>query len=332
MKAKQYLIFLYIVSLSYAYAFSDQKINRQYDAIMTLLKKYKRSFTFMEVGTKNGELTFEIARRFENATCIMSEMDNIRLVLESCKNKPELKNIILLKHEFCAEDFKRFGECEHIDVVFISDIAIHENWKEVLDAALTLGDYIIIELYRKSALFRQIQQYALQNSGKLFADSHYDDDSLYIFDIHKKHIFRRSWNYGKKLSHGEYTIQSSFIEKKFIKEKKQPKGYSVTDWNPGMNLNTFKILNGVYPLKSEIRALLKPLSSIQHNDLHIFNIILQGKKLIPIDCNENGRHHNVQDMLPKIIDQFRFNKLTLLQEFEVNNNYLKIIENAIHEC
>lgn len=98
---------------------------------------------------------------------------------------------------------------------------------------------------------------------------------------------------------------STFTEKKLIKEKRKPAGKSITDWHAGINLYTFKKLHGAYPTTNEIRNMLMPLGSIAHNDLRIFNIILQGKKVVPIDCNESGRPNKAIDLLPLLLSFFK---------------------------
>lgn len=323
------------MSLLHLNAFSTKETDYRYDAIKKLLKKYQRPFTFMEVGAKKGELTFAIAAKFSDAVCVMSEYNNADLLLDACKSKKELTNIVLLKYDFSVEDLVQFGECEHIDVSFFSDLSKHKDWKAAVDAALTFGDFTIIEApHKKSDVYEKVQEYLKEKGGELMdkpsSDLHDVAGPLYVFTINKKYLSRRRWNYNKERHLGEYTIQSSFTEKKLIKEKTRPKGYSVTNWSGGINLFTFKKLHGTYPAKETIRKMLIPLSTIKHNDLRIFNLIIQGERLIPIDCDENGRVHSAKELLPFILNQFRYKNLTLTQAYEVDANYLETVDNAIY--
>jgi len=313
----------------------DQIGAYRYEAVKKLLKKYTRSFTFMELWADHGDLTFAVATKY-NAACIMQEPENADLILKVCKDHTEIKNVVLLKDDLSIDDLVRFGECEHIDVTFFPDMS-HKfsDWKDAIDAALTFGDYTILEAPSKnSPLQEKVESYMKEKGGELLArpEAHLADaaGAIYQFTINKKYLIRRRWNYNKEQQVGEYTLKSSFAEKKLIKEKKRPAGYAVTDWSAGINLFTFKKLHGIHPSKETIRKMLIPLSTIKHNDLRIFNLIIQGEKLVPIDCDENGRVHSAKELLPFILSQFRYKNLNLVQAFEAEDTYLEAIDNAIY--
>lgn len=332
-----FLIFLIIFNHS---ALKSEPTHQQigdyrHEALKKLLKKYTRSFTFMEFWAEHGDLTLAIAPKY-NAVCIMTELDNADKLLSTCKKNSDISNVVLLKEDLSVDDLVRFGECEHIDVTFFPDLSARfENWKEAIDAALTFGDYIVIEApSKKSTLQDKVEQYMKEKGGELLARPEGElvdfAGALYQFTVNKKYLIRRRWNYNKEQHIGEYTIKSSFSEKKLIKEKKRPAGYAVTDWSAGINLFTFKKLHGIYPSKESIRKMLIPLSTIKHNDLRIFNLIIQGEKLIPIDCDENGRVHTAKELLPFILSQFRYRNLSLVQAYEAEDEYLEAIDLAIN--
>lgn len=328
-------IITFFISFLHCTAFSGKEADYRYETLKKFLKKYQRSFTFMEVDAHDGELTFAVAAKFSNAVCIMSDHRNSDFLLEECKSKKELSNVVLIKYDFSVEDLERFGECEHIDVTYFSNVIKHHNWKAAIDAALTFGDYTILEApSKKSDLHQPVQEYFKEKGGELLdkPSSNVADMAgpIYVFATNKKYLLRRRWNYNKERHLGEYTIQSSFNEKKLIKEKVRPKGYSVTDWHAGINLFTFKKLHGIYPSKDSILKMLVPLSTIKHNDLRIFNLIIQGEKLVPIDCDENGRIHTAKELLPFILSQFRHKNLSLNQLYDFDTNYLESIDNAMN--
>jgi hypothetical protein len=305
------------------------------EAMKKLLKKYTRHFTFMELWAEEGDLTFAIASKY-NAACIMTEFDNADTLLSLCKKNADINNVVLLKEDLTVDDLVRFGECEHIDVTFFPDLSQRfEEWKEAIDAALTFGDYTVIEApSKKSGLQDKVEQYMKEKGGELLARPQGEladvAGAIYQFTVNKKYLIRRRWNYNKDQKIGEYTIKSSFSEKKLIKEKKRPAGYAVTDWSAGINLFTFKKLHGLYPAKETIRKMLIPLSTIKHNDLRIFNLIIQGEKLIPIDIDENGRVHTAKELLPFILSQFRYRNLSLIQAYESEDGYLEAVDLAIN--
>lgn len=318
------------------HASEDQIAEYRYDAMKKLLKKYERSFTFMELWANHGDLTFKIAEKY-NAVCIMLEHDHSTSLLKKCQdNEEKIKNIVLLKEDLSVSDLVRFGECEHIDVSFFPDLTERfDNWREAIEASLTFGDFTICEApSKKSAKKDKVEQFMKEKGGELLArpsaELENEVGALYQFNTAKKYLIRRRWNYNKDQRVGEYTIKSSFTEKKLIKEKKRPAGYAITDWSAGINLFTFKKLHGLHPAKETIRKMLIPLSTIKHNDLRIFNLIIQGEKLIPIDCDENGRVHTAKELLPFILSQFRYRNLNLVSAFEAEDAYLEAIDDAIY--
>ena len=71
---------------------------------------------------------------------------------------------------------------------------------------------------------------------------------------------------------------------------------------------TFKKLNGVYPEKKTIREHVEPLKNIYHNDMKIFNLVIQGVTIHPIDCSEAGRNFDTIKQVDLILNCFRSRK------------------------
>lgn len=283
----------------------------RYDAFKKLIKQYRRPFTMLELWAGKGDVSFAVAKKYK-AVCIMHEPKNGQELFERCESHSELTNLVLLARELTVNDVARLGECEHFDVTVVQDITkqFASGWKEAIDALLTLGDHLIIQTpAADSPLKNEVEAYLFGKGGTKLAQApaHLKNrvGDVYHFERTKKYLVRRRWDYAKAQKIGEYTIKSSFTEKTLIKEKERPKGLSITTWHPGMNLLTFKKLNGIYPTKEMIRDMIKPMATIQHNDLRIFNIIMQGKNLVPIDVNENGRHQTAEGMLPSLLNHFR---------------------------
>src|SRR5581483_4017004 len=98
----------------------------------------------------------------------------------------------------------------------------------------------------------------------------------------KSCLRRRSWGYGELSAPNKYVIESTFHHKFLVKANRiggQPPTKSV--WQPGINLKTFKALNGSFPSKEEIHDEIVSKgfwSKAQyHNDIQIFNMLIQGK-------------------------------------------------------
>lgn len=332
-----YLSICFMLPIFCADVSQDQAIaTYRYEAIKKLLKKYKRPFTFMELWAQQGDLSFSVAQKYKNSVCVMTESAQSDLLVQRCKTQAALSNVIALNIDLSIEDLISLGECEHIDVVMVPNLhRFKDEWKKAFDAALTLGDHIIIEAqFNDQKLAEKVEAYCLKHGGECLetppAELSKYTGKLYLFSMNKKYILRRRWKYSKECNLGEYTIKSSFEEKKLIKEKKRPEGHSVTEWHPGINLFTFKKLNGSYPSKELIRSLLLPLGKIDHNDLRIFNIIIQGTQIVPIDCNENGRKNTAKQLLPYLLNQFRNKFVYLADLYAADCVYLEKLDIALN--
>ena len=286
-------------------------ISYQYESCKQLLKQYQRPFTVLELFAGNGNLSFTIAKKY-NAVCVILEPKRHEQLFDRCVRHTELKNIVLTTHNCSLADLVRLGECEHFDVIFAPDLTQHygSKWQEALSAILTFGDHIILQTPPKNSKLRSVvEQYCAKKGGHCIAPSpepiKNHIGNLYLFTQNKKFLARRRWDYFKDQRPGEYIIKSSFTEKILIKEKIRPQGTTISTWHPGINLLTFKKLDGIYPTSEMIREMIKPMADLQHNDLRIFNIIMQGKQLVPIDVNEKERNNTARQLLPQLLKHFK---------------------------
>lgn len=294
----------------------------RYYTIKPLIKQYQRPISFMHLWPNRSKVAFALAQKYDCATIVIDPQAHYFM-----PDSSGLNNIVLLHSDLSIKGLRYLGECEHIDITLMSNVAevFPDDWKKAIDYALTMGDYTVIEApVASSKLYRPVIDYFKKKGGERIgipsSSIAYQAGELYQFATMKKYLIKRRWNYKKSWTLGEYTVESSFTNKKFIKKKDKPKGYSESQWHPGINLYTYKQLNGIYPTHEMIRTMLYPLATIKHNDLRIFNLIIQGNKLVPIDADENERHADPQILLPGIIAQFRsILKLRLIKEFECPN-------------
>jgi hypothetical protein len=301
----------------------------RYDVIKTLLNRYTRPTTFLHLWPHTSQVAFAVAQEYDCVTVVLDPQATRFQAL--CQ---EYDNIILLNKTLSVKGLHSLTECEHMDLTLVSNITeqFPDEWKKAIDKTLDMGDYTILEAPpAHTKLHKAVVEYIRKKGGERIGmpseKISHEVGELYLCKCMKKYLIKRRWNYTKAWKLGEYTIESSFDTKKFIKQKIKPKGFSVTVWHPGINLYTFKQLNGIYPTYDVIRSMLYPLASIQHNDLRIFNLIIQGKKLVPIDVNENERHADPSILLPEIIHQFRKLSLKIVTEFDGSDS-----KTCVDEC
>ena len=195
-------------------------------------------------------------------------------------------------------------KCEHFDVVLALSV-VHwfgAKWRECIEAILKLGDNIIIDVPPVGDVcatgtkdLKNLNDY-LSKIGKVIGKSKRHTTShlkcisnLYLIEGEKKEISKVHWLWEGK-SKSFYNIESNFDKKNLFKPcfgnfaKKQK-----IKWIPGINLLTFKMLNGKYPTNKMLEDQLRLFDGCLASDFTLYNFIVQGNQLKIIDQDE-GRH------------------------------------------
>lgn len=330
------LIFSYMgVSLSH---YQDSIVNNiviskgsrdcssRYEVIKELAAQYKRPFTVLDLGASEGYFSFKLAHDFK-ATCVMiegnyktdSEENTADYLEDLCKKNTDLNSIILLKKNITPLELSILSESEHFDIVLALNVIHHfgSSWKQVIDALLDMGIHIIIETppaEDKNAAGQNyislILDYLNTKNGILMARFPRQTDGnvldfMFLFTSTRTWLKRIHWQNSLPASDiDNYIITSTFDKKTFYKKKLD----QLRSWYPGINLMTFKQLNGCYPSFKTITHELNKLEYIDHNDLKIWNIIINGNTLIPIDGDDphwNLPWYNKNDDFTVLLNYFK---------------------------
>jgi len=225
-------------------------------------------------------------------------------LFDLCKANKKLSNIIFLNKLFTSSELQHLSECEHFDVVLVMNILqkCGDYWQETIDAILNMGDNIIIEIPQQESvdaeqneIRKSIEDYIVMKGGSILDSSpqHISSEtvSLYLIQANKKQLQRKTWLF-PKMYENSHTIESSFTDKKLIKLAEWPKNkFQTTQWFPGINLLTFKMCNGVYPIKETIKKSILQIVELPHTDWMINNMVLQGKNIVAIDVDDLSRGH-----------------------------------------
>jgi hypothetical protein len=281
----------------------------RYPNIKAILDQYKRPVTVLDIGASEGYFSLRISKEYDS-TCTMIEGDKTLLLPQICQlNKAD--NVVVLEKFITPQDLSALGECEHFDLVIAFNVVhqLKDQWKETIDALLTLGDHILIETpppgCRTSANKENlplIEEYLGQNKfGKVInqvprygrpglpsPDQKYSN--VYLFEMHKNVLLKPTWG---SPNIRFYPVNSTFTEKTIYK----PRINRTIDWIKGINLWTFKNLNGVYPFKDQISSEIRRLSALPHPDFYPWNMVIQGNHLELIDWDDNnapGNMHNYE--------------------------------------
>lgn len=272
----------------------------RYPHIKKILDNYKRPFTVLGIGASEGYFELRIASEYD-CTCVMIEGDETLLLPHICKLNNQRGNVVVLQKFITPEDLKELGKCEHFDLVMAFNVVhqLKDKWKETIDSLLTLGDHILIETpppgcrtAANSENLPLIEEYLSQNPhGKVVAqvprygrpgnpgpDQKYSN--MYLFEMHKNIVEKPTWG---SPNIRFYPVNSTLEEKTFYK----PRINKTIDWKPGINLWTFKNLNGVYPSNEIIYQEINRLAQFPHGDFVPWNMIIQGNNLELIDWDDN---------------------------------------------
>ena len=277
----------------------------RYNIIKSVLARYQRPFTMLDIGASQGYYSFRTAYEFSDSVCVMIEGNNNAYPLvgtqleQLCHLNTALDNVILLKKSLILSDLKKLSECEHFDLVLLLNI-LHwfpAEWRQMADAVLDMGDNIIIETPPQEKVFSQrnyeIEQYILSKGAEVIGTVQRHTTgtpvNLYLIKNQKKSLKRKNWITTQSYPH---TIHSTYQEKKQIKIGKYDGQKIVTDWVPGINLITFKMYSGAYPAKEIVKEAAKnTMSTVNNNDCFPNNMVIKGKNIVMIDINDKNFYH-----------------------------------------
>lgn len=318
---KKFLFILTVAALSsnqvLLHGESQELHHCHYHTIKKFLDQYARTLTILFVGPITSTLPFQIAAH-DKSICVMLDGDTNSRLQHCCSTCPS-GNLILLKKAFTLQDLYQLAECEHFDIVVALNTLDRTAGapQEILDHLCDLGDHTFIEL---SDTLHDTHQSYLTKQGATHLTS-VNKRHLWIVSKEKTYLKRRNWGHYEITPAGRYTIKSTLKDKYLVKAARHGGHPTISPWQPGINLKTFKELNGTWPAKDLIYNELKTFKkTVEHNDLAIFNIVIQGKKdetyarLIPIDSNEAGRNARFSHHLKKILREFRSLSLYYLSD------------------
>lgn len=276
---------LFVVLWMLTMGVQAEDIQLRCNILDSFAEQYARPFTAVEIAACDGACSLYLAHTYPRAVCVMIEGNELQgpawgdFVLAHCA-KQKLPNIILLESAVRFADLQRLGECEHFDLVF-SFYAVERagfSWKSLIDAMLQLGDHLLLEVMNTHV---QAQNYLLQHGAHVIATL--TTSTIYYVACNKKTLKRKTW---LRTLESKINIKSTFTEKKLIKKTPYHNNILTSDWQPGINLITFKMYHGVYPTTAMVKKALSAIEYVWHNDWAMHNIIVQGTSLALIDYGD----------------------------------------------
>lgn len=283
--------------------------------VSNVLSRYDvhREITVLEIGFSSHSLSLDLADTFSNSTCVMLGAPNDSIdelnVLEKETQKKAPSNVIYLKRKVSIDELTILSDCEHFDVVVISNIENHfgSNWKSVLNIILNLGDHTVITgVDLDINLFKNV---GASNTTLITEDK----EQIVLVEKNKHHLMRPYWLCARS-KEVRYKIESTY-QYKFLHNLNINR---TTEWKKGINLTTFYMLNGVYPCMGSIVLKVEGLLQYAGNDFTIWNMIIQGKHIALIDQDDSRWKIDSQQALRlfyQLWNTLPYASLDFLQEY-----------------
>jgi hypothetical protein len=304
-------------------SYNERFMEERFAIVDSILQKYQRPFTLLDVGAAQGYFSIRAAERYPESVFVMLEGSNptypkISTQLASiCQLNSHLKNLVWLDKSLILKDLKDVCLCEHFDVVLLLNI-VHwfpNVWKEMIDTVHSMSHVTILEVppledslpEDQRCLRKKIHEY-LSTLAKesIRGVPRHTDPSLYTiyYVLENKGPFslRRTSLIHPDFKDREHLITCDYQTKQLKKiDLVKPFLIYSSDWKPGINLITYLMLQGAYPLREELIHYLPEERS--HKDWMLNNMILQGKQLVLIDQNDQKNEaggHGVNFCTPKL--------------------------------
>ncbi|MEX0597445.1 MAG: hypothetical protein WD512_13200, partial [Candidatus Paceibacterota bacterium] len=225
-------------------------------------------------------------------------------------------NIIYLLKDCSVNKLKHLSECEHFDIAYVKN---HNNLtQEYAEAIARLGEHLFISL--------KPDERTLSEGLKKLNFNSIDSplDSLLYKKQQISFLKRTSWYQDSSEQNNVRHIKSTYEEK--IQYKNYGPNPTSNTWLPGINLMTFKTLNGQIPSPETCSSEIERLYTIPHSDWMPNNIIVQGQNLELIDFEDpyiNGTKDVKAVHTPKMLE-FMKQFVTESDTTKIEENYKKL--------
>jgi hypothetical protein len=242
--------------------------------ITELIDRYTRPLTFLAVIPYDSEKFIDdLAQMYdEHVFVLWGQQHNLV--------KRELpSNYVRLNARTTVESLKHISECEHFDIVFVQDNQCELN-REYASVLYNLGEHVFVRVKAEEKAFAQ--HLVVSNFRHL---ENYSDGSLLFFCSHPITFLKRTqWLEFASDANFVRHIHSTYTEKTLHKNYGTDPTSSL--WIPGINLMTFKMLDGRTPCSFRLRTEINKLFTTPHSDWMPNNMVIQGDLLALIDYED----------------------------------------------
>jgi hypothetical protein len=284
------------------------------EAIQSILSRYQRTFTLLEIGTDVrylAALPYQKHMVGEVIALGQEEHTILRTVLPRYPSSISVMIPPVLTYRM----LETLSRCEHFDVVIAHDLSSYGDIpsKKLIAVLVSLGEHVFM-IPSSESHQEAMQGYTCMVHGLP------ERQALYLSVRPKKGFdLARYTQYKAPASMPRYLVSSSYTHKEFYKDGLM---YPVP-WIHGINLVTFCMFHGIHPDDEELRRqLVRCRERCQdHNDLVIGNFILQGCRLFPIDSKDDRRCADPYRFINVLLNAFKRNNRRLINPQEWIDTY-----------
>lgn len=286
----------------------------RYAMVKPLVAAYTRSTTVVDLGAAQGYFGIRIAEDFPFASVVMIDRGDDLLPMLVAN---ELENTIGCKRQLTEADLENLADCEHFDVVLALSILHHlPDPGRALRAVLRMGETIIIEVPGPADVgacgdsHGWLEQQVIDAGGEPIGTcpSHTTpgvDRTVYVVRRQKSGL--RAPYIGAAAKGAPPMRLHQIISRPDAKVFNMPIKNEARGWFPGVNLQTYLSMGGLYPPREEVAQLVERevtralwagtdigFTEIRHKDVRPWNLVISGRYVTLIDWADD-RQSDAED-------------------------------------
>lgn len=261
------------------------------------LDVYKRPTTVLAIALSDEQYDqlCDISTHYDT-TIVMLDDERYSALERRCAEHAYC-NILVLSGKCKFGRLRRLTECEHFDVAYVGERVFTNPFplmKRKIEVISLLADHVYL-MFSSQKLVGADQKNVVSNNKEYqeikrilhathaVALSAEDGFSTWYLPGKRTYLKRAAW-WKLPAPEGTFTIVSNFNQKLFV--KKCGDTHKSETWIKGINLATFKILEGVYPSRELLWQQVMHTKNGNHDDWAPHNMIIQGTHIEMIDMHD----------------------------------------------
>lgn len=238
-----------------------------------IAQRYSRAITCVVIGDHSDKWTEQLAAQYKGVFVLVDGKP------EFIKHKRKSPNVIHLSRKYNSKILRHLGESEHFDIGIVSNHQIPLTIAYINSIA-TIAERVLVKIDSQD-----LQALPLLAQYNFFILGEDNLGAQYLMRYNPMNYQKRTTWYEDRTNNANVREIISTYDQKKLKKKY---GYRPveSEWIPGINLVTFKMMGGSYPFSSVIVQEANRLLKVNHADLMPNNMIVQGKQLALIDFED----------------------------------------------